>query len=525
MVQYKIYKEGNYIRVINNTTQEKFSGFCKDVFVDKDNILTGIYIIYNILNFKDRSLQINNILKQDGTPYLESEWETFYSENTGNFNSPQAGGTQTALTVPYDNTDSTLIATNVQEALDELDVKIITSTSGIGGGINEWSGVKTTAIGTSITAYGQYVTALNSLLGVTIQNLGYAGGSLSSSSIYSPQKIYDQISLIATDAELILLEIGINDFRGNATLGTINDTTLATFYGAVYKTVVDILTTNNNRKVIILTPYGNIDTYASGRWDNPNDNGNTLFQFCNAIRETAIRLGVWCFNMGSESGINGLTNELYCSDGIHLNTLGGVLYAKTINRLLRNIPHDIISTGGGTTGWNLHNVTIEELSASLATVDSLNELNEISVTKTSTYGVLWLASGDNNAAEWEVTGGANAWLCYGEGVNGWVGTGDYSTFAYYFAFSGLFDAVTSAITFKSPATALSAYASASKYRASRVGDILLYEAFIGGNWVTVVNQGINAINTDAGYQENIKIGLLIGDGIYSIKNVRVGTFS
>lgn len=274
-----------------------------------------------------------------------------------------------------------------------------------------------------------------------------------------------------------------------------------------------------------MTPYGNIDTFATGRWDNPNGNGNTWLQFCNAVKETALRCGVWCFDMASESGINGLNNTLYCSDGIHLNTVGGLKYAKAIVRLLSKIPHDTVAPI--VSNWNLHDVTLGELSATLANISSINGQKELIFTKNggATFASIWLASGSNNAAEWESSGGINDWICFGDGSNGWLATGDYRSSTYYFAFSGIFTNSNGTLTTKPAMTPLQSYSSGTKYRAARIGNNVVYEIFTGGNWVTILNQSITGINLTAGYQENTKIGLLIGTGTYLIKNVRVGTFT
>lgn len=86
MKKYRIYREGNYITVVNDTTQENFNGLCKEVFVDKDNKITELYQIFNISGFTDNTLITEQILKSDGSAYSKAEWETFYTENTGNFN-------------------------------------------------------------------------------------------------------------------------------------------------------------------------------------------------------------------------------------------------------------------------------------------------------------------------------------------------------------------------------------------------------------------------------------------------------
>lgn len=88
MKQYKIYRQDNYIIFINNTDKETFYGFVKEVRVDKSNANKASYTIYNIKGFSNKaSLLIEQLLKEDESQYTESEFETFYTQNTGNFNS------------------------------------------------------------------------------------------------------------------------------------------------------------------------------------------------------------------------------------------------------------------------------------------------------------------------------------------------------------------------------------------------------------------------------------------------------
>ncbi len=89
--QYKVYRETNYIRVIDTTTNELFNGTVKDVFVDKSNTQKNIYRLFNVKDLaEDTVFSIPDILKANGSAYSVSEWEAFYTENTGNFN---GGGT------------------------------------------------------------------------------------------------------------------------------------------------------------------------------------------------------------------------------------------------------------------------------------------------------------------------------------------------------------------------------------------------------------------------------------------------
>jgi len=81
---YKIYRDENYIVVVDTTKDEYFYGHAKNVMVDKSNKNKGQYTIEGIKDFTEgKSLSIGDILKESGVAYTESEWDIFYRENTG----------------------------------------------------------------------------------------------------------------------------------------------------------------------------------------------------------------------------------------------------------------------------------------------------------------------------------------------------------------------------------------------------------------------------------------------------------
>ncbi len=202
---------------------------------------------------------------------------------------------------------------------------------------NPWAGKKWAALGTSITSQGFYTGPLATLLGATLVNQGVSGGHLSvPASGGSGLEIYDQVASIASDADLVTLEVSINDFGRASTLGALGDATTSTFYGALQKVGVDILAAHAQRRLVYITPYAISTTgYPSGaNWNTANASGNTLAQFQQAVHEVAHRLGCPVVDM-AESGISAQTASLFMSDGLHINTAGGVRMAQHIyDRLL-----------------------------------------------------------------------------------------------------------------------------------------------------------------------------------------------
>lgn len=78
MEQYKIYTKNNYFIIESN--KEFFYGKTSDIFIDKSNVNTPTYKIYNVFDWdKDTPLKISQILKENGDSYAEAEFDTFYT--------------------------------------------------------------------------------------------------------------------------------------------------------------------------------------------------------------------------------------------------------------------------------------------------------------------------------------------------------------------------------------------------------------------------------------------------------------
>ena len=85
---YKIYTKENYFIIENTIKNEFFYGTRKNVEIDPSNTGKEEYRFFNVKDWDSNiSIRLSSILKEDSSPYTQSEWETFYTENTGNFGS------------------------------------------------------------------------------------------------------------------------------------------------------------------------------------------------------------------------------------------------------------------------------------------------------------------------------------------------------------------------------------------------------------------------------------------------------
>lgn len=200
------------------------------------------------------------------------------------------------------------------------------------------SGKKIACIGTSITAQAQYTVPLASITGATVVNLGTSGGSLASGSQYGSLYIYNAISTIPVDSDVVYVEAGTNDFgTDNSTLGALGDTTTATFYGAILAAIVAIQARAPNAKIVFATPYGAGSASPNYTPFRTNSKGYTLKQFQDAVLQTSAFAGFACVDVGNRAGIGYYTAGTYTSDGLHINATGGLKYANFLAQALTDL--------------------------------------------------------------------------------------------------------------------------------------------------------------------------------------------
>jgi hypothetical protein len=95
MENFKVYKKGEYVVLVNIKKNEYFYGKAKEVFFDKDNTNIASYKVFNVKDLKeDTILIIGKIFREDNTLYTESQFEEFY---TGLYKDVVGGLTDTEL--------------------------------------------------------------------------------------------------------------------------------------------------------------------------------------------------------------------------------------------------------------------------------------------------------------------------------------------------------------------------------------------------------------------------------------------
>lgn len=209
-------------------------------------------------------------------------------------------------------------------------------TAKAGAGIEKMS-----ALGDSITfgytANGNitntYQKQIADMLGCEFQKLGvistpicpnsdYTGGQNDDAFVYR----WDQI---ASDADIIIVAGGTNDYGHNVPLGTPTDNISLyeqTFYGAVNYLITNITVTYPYARVVFITPFHRQGDYQQ------NTAGYTLLDYVEAIQNMCKRYGVKCIDGYSDSGINTLQafQNVNMSDGLHPTQSGHDLIFKNL---------------------------------------------------------------------------------------------------------------------------------------------------------------------------------------------------
>lgn len=205
---------------------------------------------------------------------------------------------------------------------------------------NPWYGKNWVALGTSLTseAQGTYVAPLQERTGLKVTNYGIPGGTAVTEILASAQ------TADLSQADLITIEFGVNDWYANIPLGSIGDTASyvaateegssdeGSFAGACYQIFTTLQKRAPQALIVFLTePTGQkVDTTGencSGEKKNHED----LLQrdYTEIAIGTAEFVGIPVIDAGSRSMINRYHPE-YLADQIHHSNLGGQQYALTV---------------------------------------------------------------------------------------------------------------------------------------------------------------------------------------------------
>ena len=173
-----------------------------------------------------------------------------------------------------------------------------------------FAGKKIVYYGDSITAMGGWTDTVSKYFGMTAVNLGIAGTTASGTA--DNCGVSDtRINQIPTDAAIVTVLFGANDYGASKGIGTLPDepfTTTTTFDGTTYiGALAEII-----RKITLRVPTARIILMCpswrsgdkDGNEDSKNNNGNTIIDYGNAVKTVGRRLGCPVIDLYNDMGVN-----------------------------------------------------------------------------------------------------------------------------------------------------------------------------------------------------------------------------
>ena len=141
------------------------------------------------------------------------------------------------------------------------------------------------------------------------------------------------------DADVIVVFGGTNDYgHGDAPFGSLEDTTPATYCGAVYWLMNFLKTTYPNAQVVFMTPaHRKGDGVKSGNAKKAPD-AQPLVEYVKAMEVQGEKLGVPVLNLFENLPIDPNDpeqKEKYTIDGLHFNDDGHAIIAEQLIKFLK----------------------------------------------------------------------------------------------------------------------------------------------------------------------------------------------
>lgn len=235
----------------------------------------------------------------------------------------------------------------IKDVVLNFDSDLSQSSSGSGGSSGSfWKGKKYNAFGDSFTRFNNYQLKIQDQLGIGIVNsYGVDGSTIADVNLNNPDAFSVRYATMDPTADLVTFFGGTNDFSYNVPLGTINDTTRATFYGALRVLLEGVTSMMPSARIIMFTPMQRDMKLADFPGETPglgpNTAGFTLMQYVDAIIQVCGIYSVPVYDIYRKSGVNTKNIETFTkvispprNDRLHPNEAGFVLLARQMAKFI-----------------------------------------------------------------------------------------------------------------------------------------------------------------------------------------------
>lgn len=215
----------------------------------------------------------------------------------------------------------------------------------------ELKGTKINFLGDSITEGAgtsshdkMFTMLIEREYGAICQNYGIGGTRIARQKTPTEEKwdrdFISRVPEMDNDADIVVVFGGTNDFgHGDAPLGTMDDRTPYTFYGALHCLYTALTEKYPDVPVVILTPLHRLNE-DSPKGDNKPEPVGTLKEYVNIIREVAEYYSFPVLDLYKESGLQPkipVIQQKYVPDGLHPNDDGNAILAHKIARFLETL--------------------------------------------------------------------------------------------------------------------------------------------------------------------------------------------
>ena len=168
-----------------------------------------------------------------------------------------------------------------------------------------------------------------------VQNLGISGTTVAvpPTEGYGPWVYVNRYEEIDSDADLIIVFGGTNDYGHDVPLGTASDTDPETFYGALNTLVGGLKENYPDAALLFLTPLQRDDEYLGSPTTTPyNYAGVKMTDYCQAIEDVCEKNGIEVLDLYNLEGMR-LTDPTYWEyfgDGLHPNDAGSAFLGQAV---------------------------------------------------------------------------------------------------------------------------------------------------------------------------------------------------
>ncbi len=215
----------------------------------------------------------------------------------------------------------------------------------------ELKGTKINFLGDSITEGAgtsshdkMFTMLIEREYGAICQNYGIGGTRIARQKTPTEENwdrdFISRVPEMDNDADIVVVFGGTNDFgHGDAPLGTMDDRTPYTFYGALHCLYTALTEKYPDVPVVILTPLHRLNE-DSPKGDNKPAPVGTLKEYVNIIREVAEYYSFPVLDLYKESGLQPkvpVIQQKYVPDGLHPNDDGNAILAHKIARFLETL--------------------------------------------------------------------------------------------------------------------------------------------------------------------------------------------